>query len=39
VACGQGAYRIDRAQRAGKAAMDRNDLLRGFSVPKGARFE
>ncbi len=39
VACGEGAYRIDRAQRAGKAAMDREELLRGFSVPKGTRFE
>ncbi len=39
VACGTGAYRIDRAQRAGKAAMDREELLRGFSVPKGTRFE
>jgi len=38
VACGDGAYRIDRAQRAGKGAMDREELLRGFSVPKGARF-
>jgi len=39
VACGKGAYRITRAQRAGKAAMDREELLRGFSVPKGTRFE
>jgi len=39
VACGQGAYRIDRGQRAGKAAMDREELLRGFSVPKGTRFD
>ncbi|SDD32413.1 methionyl-tRNA formyltransferase [Kordiimonas lacus] len=39
VACGSGAYRIDRAQRAGKGAMDREELLRGFSVPKGTRFE
>jgi len=37
IACGEGAYRIDRAQRAGKAAMDRNVLLRGFSVPVGAK--
>lgn len=38
VACGEGAYRIDRAQRAGKGAMDREELLRGFSIAKGTRF-
>ncbi len=38
IACGAGAYRIDRAQRAGKAAMDRADLLRGFQVPVGTSF-
>ena len=37
VACGQGAYRIQRAQRAGKAAQDTDALLRGFPVPAGAR--
>ncbi|WCL54521.1 methionyl-tRNA formyltransferase [Gimibacter soli] len=37
VACGEGAYRIDRAQRAGKAPMDRETLLRGFSVPTGTK--
>ena len=37
VACGQGAYRIQRAQRAGKAAQDADALLRGFPVPAGAR--
>lgn len=35
IACGMGVYRIDRAQRAGKAAMDRADFLRGFDVPVG----
>ncbi|TNE61474.1 MAG: methionyl-tRNA formyltransferase [Alphaproteobacteria bacterium] len=38
VACGSGAYRIERAQRASKAAMDRDTLLRGWSVPKGTKF-
>lgn len=37
IACGEGAYRIDRAQRAGKGPMDRADLLRGFKVPKGSK--
>jgi methionyl-tRNA formyltransferase len=38
VACGEGAYRIDKAQRAGKGVMERDELLRGFSVPRGTRF-
>lgn len=38
VACGEGGYRIDRAQRAGKGVVDRDELLRGFDIPKGARF-
>ena len=37
VACGRGAYRIQRAQRAGKAAQDADALLRGFPVPAGAQ--
>lgn len=39
VACGDTAYRIERAQRAGKGAMNREDFLRGFPVPEGSRFE
>lgn len=39
VACGQGRYRITRAQRAGKGAMDLTDFLRGFPVPAGSRFK
>lgn len=44
IACGQkganqGAYQIDRAQRAGKGAMDRQEFLRGFPVPKGTKLE
>ncbi len=37
IACGEGAYRITRAQRAGKGPMDREELLRGFRVPKGTK--
>ena len=37
VACGQGALRITRAQRPGKAPMETGDLLRGFALPVGAR--
>ncbi|MGP1283717.1 MAG: methionyl-tRNA formyltransferase [Parasphingopyxis sp.] len=36
IACGTGAIRPTRVQRAGKAAMDTADLLRGFPVPAGA---
>lgn len=38
IACGEGLFQIERAQRAGKGAMDREDFLRGFPVPKGAQF-
>ena len=38
VACGDGALRLLRLQRAGKAAMDARDLLRGFALTKGERF-
>lgn len=38
IACGEGCYQIERAQRAGKAAMDRDEFLRGFAVPAGTRF-
>lgn len=39
IGCGNNSYRIDRAQRAGKSIMDREELLRGFEVPAGTRFE
>ena len=35
VACGQGAARPRLVQRAGRAPMTPQELLRGFSVPKG----
>ncbi|HEY1709377.1 MAG TPA: methionyl-tRNA formyltransferase [Rhizomicrobium sp.] len=38
VACGEGALRLLRVQRAGKAAMNTTDLLRGFAVPRGTAF-
>ena len=38
VACGRGAVRLLRVQRAGRAAMDADAYLRGHAVPKGARF-
>ncbi|WP_226782142.1 methionyl-tRNA formyltransferase [Oceaniglobus trochenteri] len=33
VACGTGAVRIERAQRAGKGAMAAEDVLRGLALP------
>jgi len=36
VACGSGAIRVTRIQRAGKPAMDPADLLRGKPVPVGS---
>ncbi|WP_374763075.1 methionyl-tRNA formyltransferase [Yunchengibacter salinarum] len=38
VACGDGAFRITRAQRPGKGMMDGDILLRGFPVSPGAVF-
>ncbi len=37
VACGEGALRLERVQRAGRGAMKTQDLLRGFPVPRGTR--
>jgi methionyl-tRNA formyltransferase len=36
VACGQGALRVTRAQRAGKAAQERAVFLHGHPLPAGA---
>lgn len=36
VACGTGAYRIERAQKAGKGAMSRQDFLRGLDIAKAS---
>ena len=38
VACGSGAIRLLRAQRAGKGAQDAGELLRGYGIAKGDRF-
>ena len=35
IACGTGALRLLKLQREGKGAMEANDFLRGFTVPKG----
>ncbi|HXM84567.1 MAG TPA: methionyl-tRNA formyltransferase [Stellaceae bacterium] len=35
VACGQGALRLLRLQRAGRAALDAEAFLRGFAIPPG----
>jgi methionyl-tRNA formyltransferase len=37
VACGSGAVRILRIQRAGKPAMDAGDLLRGRPIAAGTK--
>ena len=37
IACGEAAIRPTRVQRAGKAAMDTAELLRGFSIPVGTQ--
>jgi len=36
IACGSGALRLIRLQRAGKSVMSAHELLRGFSLPKGS---
>jgi methionyl-tRNA formyltransferase len=38
VACGSGAVKLLRLQRAGKGAQDRETFLRGWPVPKGTQF-
>jgi methionyl-tRNA formyltransferase len=37
VACGSGAIRLLRVQRAGRGEMDAGELLRGFALPPGTR--
>lgn len=36
VACGEGALRLTKVQRAGKAPMDAEAFLRGFDLPAGS---
>jgi methionyl-tRNA formyltransferase len=38
VACGSGALRLKRVQRAGSRAMDAAELLKGFALPPGTHF-
>ncbi len=35
VACGNGAVRLIRVQREGKAAQSAEEMLRGFPLPAG----
>jgi methionyl-tRNA formyltransferase len=37
IACGEGALRLLKVQRAGGKAMAAADLLKGFALPKGTR--
>lgn len=37
IACGEGAVQITRVQRAGRAAQDASDALRGMAVAAGTR--
>ncbi|MFV0472753.1 MAG: methionyl-tRNA formyltransferase [Pikeienuella sp.] len=39
IACGEGAVRLERLQRAGGGALDAGDFLRGRPVPAGAMLE
>ncbi len=38
VACNPGAIRVTSVQRAGRGAMSASELLRGFPLPAGTRF-
>jgi len=38
IACGNGALKLTRLQRAGKGPMNAADLLRGFALPRGTKF-
>jgi methionyl-tRNA formyltransferase len=38
IACGEGALRLLKVQRAGGKAMAAEELLKGFALPNGARF-
>ncbi|MBO9501492.1 methionyl-tRNA formyltransferase [Brevundimonas sp. A19_0] len=35
IACGDGAVRLERVQRPGKAAQNAEEMLRGFAIPAG----
>lgn len=38
VACGEGALKLKKVQRAGSRAMDATDFLKGFALPPGTKF-
>jgi len=38
VACGEGALKLLKVQRAGKGAMEARELLKGFPLPSGTKF-
>jgi methionyl-tRNA formyltransferase len=38
VACGDGALKLLKVQRAGKGVMDARELLKGFALPPGTVF-
>ena len=38
VACGEGALRLTKVQRAGRSVMEARELLKGFPLPPGTRF-
>ena len=38
IACGDGALRLLKVQRAGSKAMTADELLKGFALPAGTRF-
>jgi methionyl-tRNA formyltransferase len=37
VACGEGALKLLKVQRAGKGVMEAHELLKGFALPPGTR--
>ncbi len=37
IACGEGALRPKRLQRAGRAALGADEFLRGYAIPRGTR--
>ncbi|MBI1328780.1 MAG: methionyl-tRNA formyltransferase [Alphaproteobacteria bacterium] len=37
IACGEGALKLVRVQRAGRGVMNADELLRGFLLPRGAK--
>jgi methionyl-tRNA formyltransferase len=39
IACGQGAVRVQKLQRAGKSAQDSDTFLRGLNIPIGAQLD